>query len=115
MPDAKLLRAMWRKIFWARGLSKKCTTITTSPGARNMRAKSSGSCAKVRRPRFPDKKVLSAEAWAMMRLLLKASIRQLRGKRSFQRFMAPDESCRGRRRKENSRRSETNDFVRTDL
>ena len=60
-------RHVVQNILGAREFSKKSTTITTSPGAKNMTAESFGSCAKAQRRRFPVKKVLSAAAWATTR------------------------------------------------
>src|SRR3989442_705676 len=51
---------------------------------------------------------------ARTRRLSKASIRRLRAKRFFQRFMARDESCRARQRKEDLLRSATNESGRMD-
>jgi len=50
--------------FLARRSLKRCITTTISRGAKRIRARSFGSCAKAQRPRFPGKRGLSAERWA---------------------------------------------------
>ncbi len=64
MLGAKQWRDMWCAEFWAQTLSKRCITITTSPGGKNMMARNIGWCARARRQRFRGRRASSAAVWA---------------------------------------------------
>src|SRR3954463_14827636 len=112
-PGVKRLGDMWCKTSWAQQFSRKFTTITISPGAKNTETRNTGWCGRARLPHFPGKKGLWAAAWETTESSLKALIQSGRARRCFRPFMALGESCRVPRQKENLCVLVTNGFGRT--
>ena len=93
-------RHVARQILRSEDSGRKCTTIITLPGRKNMAAKSSGLCARARRPPSLVSAVFVGGSMGDDAVIIEGVDSPLARGRSSRPFTVPDESCLAPQRKD---------------